>query len=193
MVFLYVPNIVGYVRASLIVCASEAMVRSFKTKDLDLRGLFMVLYVINFILDAVDGFLARALNQTSRFGAALDMILDRLGSALLFIALTLQHESSVWLNLLFLDIASHWFLTLATKEHKVHTDLILKWYYSNLLAVCVFHEAFLITLLSPLAKNMQTILLIVFFPGFVAKIIVNVAQLIKASKDLAKPQFDKIY
>lgn len=37
-----------------------------------------VLYAISCLLDAVDGQAARALGQTSKFGAVLDMVTDRL-------------------------------------------------------------------------------------------------------------------
>ena len=36
-----------------------------------------VAYVISCLLDAVDGMAARALGQTSKFGAVLDMVTDR--------------------------------------------------------------------------------------------------------------------
>lgn len=36
-----------------------------------------LLYGISCLLDAVDGHAARALNQTSKFGAVLDMVTDR--------------------------------------------------------------------------------------------------------------------
>jgi phosphatidylglycerophosphate synthase len=36
-----------------------------------------VAYVISCLLDAVDGYAARALSQTSKFGAVLDMVTDR--------------------------------------------------------------------------------------------------------------------
>jgi CDP-diacylglycerol--inositol 3-phosphatidyltransferase len=37
-----------------------------------------VAYIISCLLDAVDGMAARALGQTSKFGAVLDMVTDRL-------------------------------------------------------------------------------------------------------------------
>jgi CDP-diacylglycerol--inositol 3-phosphatidyltransferase len=36
-----------------------------------------LLYGVSCLLDAVDGMAARALNQTSKFGAVLDMVTDR--------------------------------------------------------------------------------------------------------------------
>lgn len=37
----------------------------------------MLAYVVSCLLDAVDGQAARALGQTSKFGAVLDMVTDR--------------------------------------------------------------------------------------------------------------------
>ena len=195
MVFLYAPNIVGYVRAALIVAASDFIKSAFLYEGPQQErstSIFLVLFVINFILDAVDGFLARALGQTTRFGACLDMVLDRLGTAMLFIALVIKTKSPFWLVPMYLDIAAHWFLTMASKSHKIQSEPILKWYYSNLLVVCVFHEAFLIAILSPMGSSIQGLMLCCLFPGFVAKVMVNVVQLIQASKDLARPEFVKI-
>jgi phosphatidylglycerophosphate synthase len=36
-----------------------------------------ITYCVSCLLDAVDGYAARALNQTSKFGAVLDMVIDR--------------------------------------------------------------------------------------------------------------------
>lgn len=198
MVFLYAPNIVGYIRACLIVAASDFIKSAFlddslaqAAKDTS-ANIFLVLYVINFIMDALDGFLARALGQTSKFGACLDMVLDRLGTAMLFLALVIKTRNTFWLAPMYLDIAAHWFLTLASKSHKIQSDPVLKWYYSNLLVVCVFHEAFLIALLSPMKASLKSLMLCCLFPGFVAKVLVNVVQLMQASKDLAKPEFVRI-
>lgn len=165
-----------------------------KTPDSSANSqLFILLYAINFFLDALDGYLARTLNQTSAFGAALDMILDRCGTALLFISLLIKTKNTLWLVPMHLDIASHWLLTLSSRaNHKIQTHPILKWYYSNLLLICVFHEIFLLVLLSPLTGSIKTLLLICLFPGFASKFLVNIVQLIEASKMLAKPEFVKI-
>ena len=200
MVFLFAPNIVGYIRAALIIVASDH-IKSFlvepikdKTGDAERStSIFLILYVLNFIMDALDGFLARSLGQTSKFGACLDMVLDRLGTAMLFVALVLKTQSTLWLVPMYLDIAAHWFLTLASKtNHKLQNEPILKWYYTNLLVICVFHEAFLIALLSPLKASIKGLLVASLFPGFVAKVLVNIVQLLEASKSLAKPEFERI-
>ncbi|TRY92984.1 hypothetical protein DNTS_003488, partial [Danionella cerebrum] len=45
---------------------------------------FLALYVTSVILDGVDGWLARRLHQTSRFGAWLDVVVDNLGRGMLW-------------------------------------------------------------------------------------------------------------
>lgn len=68
-VYLFVPNIIGYVR---VLTAAI----SFYLMPKHPLGCF-VLYAISCLLDAVDGQAARALGQTSKFGAVLDMVVDR--------------------------------------------------------------------------------------------------------------------
>ncbi len=74
-VALFVPNVICYARAALLlgVCASAAVpVRA------------AALYVVCFALDGVDGFAARSLHQSSSFGAFLDVAVDNAGRALMW-------------------------------------------------------------------------------------------------------------
>lgn len=68
-VFLFVPNIIGYIR--VITAGASLYYMPIHPK------VCTVLYFVSCILDAVDGQAARALNQTSKFGAVLDMVTDR--------------------------------------------------------------------------------------------------------------------
>jgi len=68
-VFLFVPNMIGYSRIILAGLSMHYM--SYHPKYCT------VLYCISCLLDAVDGQAARALGQTSKFGAVLDMVTDR--------------------------------------------------------------------------------------------------------------------
>uniref|UniRef100_A0A8C4PWJ9 CDP-diacylglycerol--inositol 3-phosphatidyltransferase n=1 Tax=Eptatretus burgeri TaxID=7764 RepID=A0A8C4PWJ9_EPTBU len=77
-VFLFVPNVIGYVR---LVCLLLAWF-SFKSPIA-----FVLFYSIFAILDAVDGAVARRLSQTSAFGAFFDIFLDNLGRGLLWTGL----------------------------------------------------------------------------------------------------------
>ncbi|XP_039478558.1 CDP-diacylglycerol--inositol 3-phosphatidyltransferase 1 [Oreochromis aureus] len=84
-VLLYWPNIVGYIRIGLVFAAWAAY---------ETPVVFLPLYSLT-SLDAVDGWLARRLGQTSRFGAWLDVAVDNLGRgmlwSLLFKVLRLKH------------------------------------------------------------------------------------------------------
>lgn len=136
-VLCYVPNIIGYFRAACLVVAAIAF---------DTAPLFHLSYSLNFLLDGVDGFAARYFNQVSRFGYCLDMILDRVGNALLYAKLTHICCKPVWMILMFIDISSHWFMTLSTQEHKKQTNAWIKFYYAHLGLICFGNELFLINL-----------------------------------------------
>ena len=62
-------SVLGYARVVTAVLACFLM-RSYPVWTL-------VVYSISALLDAVDGNVARALNQATRFGAVLDMVTDR--------------------------------------------------------------------------------------------------------------------
>lgn len=68
-VFLFVPNLIGYARIILAALALTYMPEHPRYCTL--------LYGLSCLLDAVDGQAARALGQTSKFGAVLDMVTDR--------------------------------------------------------------------------------------------------------------------
>uniref|UniRef100_A0A3Q1FXI6 Uncharacterized LOC110955868 n=1 Tax=Acanthochromis polyacanthus TaxID=80966 RepID=A0A3Q1FXI6_9TELE len=74
-VLLYWPNIVGYIRIGLVFAAWAAY---------NTPALFVPLYSVSIALDGVDGWLARRLGQTSRFGAWLDVVVDNLGRGMLW-------------------------------------------------------------------------------------------------------------
>ena len=103
-VWLFVPNLIGYVR---ILSALAAFPLAFSPTR---WHYFFWLYGVSYALDAVDGVAARALGQTSRFGAVLDMVTDRFCTAglLAVLARLLPDWSAVFVFLLILDISSHW-------------------------------------------------------------------------------------
>ncbi|KAG7010848.1 CDP-diacylglycerol--inositol 3-phosphatidyltransferase 1 [Cucurbita argyrosperma subsp. argyrosperma] len=68
-VYLYVPNIIGYIRVLMNIVAFALC---FSNKII-----FSVLYFVSFVCDGVDGWCARKFNQVSTFGAVLDMLTDR--------------------------------------------------------------------------------------------------------------------
>ncbi|CAI9786409.1 unnamed protein product [Fraxinus pennsylvanica] len=131
-VYLYVPNIIGYIR---IILNCFAFAICFKNKYL-----FSVLYFISFACDALDGWFARKLNQVSTFGAVLDMVTDRISTACLLVILSQVYRPGfVFLSLLAIDIASHWlqmyssFLVGKTshKDVKDSSNWLFRAYYGN--------------------------------------------------------------
>ncbi|KAL8234603.1 hypothetical protein R6Q59_020703 [Mikania micrantha] len=149
-VYLYIPNIIGYIRI-LLNCYAFAI--CFTNKEL-----FSILYFISFVCDALDGWFARKYNQVSTFGAVLDMVTDRISTACLLVILSQVYRPSfVFLSLLALDIASHWFQMYSTflagksnhKDVKDSTSWLFKLYYGNRMFMgycCVACELLYITL-----------------------------------------------
>uniref|UniRef100_A0A3P9KGS8 CDP-diacylglycerol--inositol 3-phosphatidyltransferase n=1 Tax=Oryzias latipes TaxID=8090 RepID=A0A3P9KGS8_ORYLA len=74
-VLLYWPNIIGYLRISLVFGACSAC---------GTPAVFLGLYSASAALDGVDGWLARRLGQTSRLGAWLDVVVDNLSRGMLW-------------------------------------------------------------------------------------------------------------
>lgn len=69
-IFFFIPNIVGYIRLLLIAVSWIYIEEPF---------IFLPLYILNVILDEVDGWTARRFNQVSSYGAWLDVVLDLIG------------------------------------------------------------------------------------------------------------------
>ncbi|XP_024113856.1 CDP-diacylglycerol--glycerol-3-phosphate 3-phosphatidyltransferase isoform X2 [Oryzias melastigma] len=74
-VLLYWPNIIGYLRISLVFAACSVYGTPVA---------FLWLYLVSAALDGVDGWLARRLRQRSRFGAWLDVVVDNLSRGMLW-------------------------------------------------------------------------------------------------------------
>ena len=102
-----------------------------------------LLYSISCLLDALDGAAARRLDQSTRFGAVLDMITDRCTTTclLVFLASAFPRWSIIFQVLISLDYSSHYIHMYATlamgggrQSHK-HIDENRPWamrlYYSN--------------------------------------------------------------
>lgn len=95
-VALFAPNLVCYARL-LLLCGVVACGRNAPAAC-------AWVYLLFASLDAVDGFLARKLHQTSSFGAALDVCVDNMGRSLLWVlstappALAVAMPSLEWLT-----------------------------------------------------------------------------------------------
>ena len=73
-------------------------------------SIFLPLYAISCLLDAVDGHAARLLKQCSKLGAVLDMVTDRSTTAGLtaYLGHIYPEQMAVFLVLIGLDLSSHY-------------------------------------------------------------------------------------
>ena len=148
-VFFNVPNVIGYVRVVLLVGACFFA--------LDAPVVFIVLYSLSYILDILDGLTARWLDQRSRFGAALDMVIDRSSTSCLLaiLAICYKQAAPLFFVLIMLDVSSHYVHMLASEErlHKATSraehGALLHLYYSSpafLFVLVLAHELTALTL-----------------------------------------------
>jgi CDP-diacylglycerol--inositol 3-phosphatidyltransferase len=169
----------------------------------------MSLYIISCLLDAVDGYAARYFNQCSKFGAVLDMVTDRSTTSCLLCFLATKYSSwaIIFQLLISLDLSSHYMhmyssLTSGSSSHKdidESSNFLLRKYYSNnkvLFTFCAFNELFFVALyllsfdhedieIVPRLNDTITALAYVSFLFCFTKQIINVIQLIRASRRLA--------
>ncbi|GBE82001.1 phosphatidylinositol synthase [Sparassis latifolia] len=150
-VFLFVPNLIGYSRVVLAAMALHYM--NYHPKYCTLA------YTVSCLLDAFDGHAARALGQTSKFGAVLDMVTDRCTtSALLcYLASAYPAYAIVFQILISLDFSSHYMhmyssLVTGSRSHKIVTSEVSRilWFYYNdprvLFVICAGNELFYVAL-----------------------------------------------
>ncbi|KAI5669475.1 hypothetical protein M9H77_19328 [Catharanthus roseus] len=201
-VYLYIPNIIGYIRVLLNVVGFAVC---FENKKI-----FSLLYLISFVCDALDGWLARKFNQVSTFGAVLDMLTDRISTACLLVILSQVYRPGlIFLSLLALDIGSHWLQMYSTflvgksshKDVKDSSNWLFRAYYGSrtFMGYCCVSCEVLYIMLFLLAENQtenlpavlaaaakQTginILLAFVLFGCIVKQLVNVIQM-KTAADL---------
>ncbi|KAF9453213.1 CDP-diacylglycerol-inositol 3-phosphatidyltransferase [Macrolepiota fuliginosa MF-IS2] len=201
-VFLFVPNLIGYTRVILAGLSLHFM--SYHPKYCTL------LYVVSCLLDAVDGQAARALGQTSKFGAVLDMVTDRCTTSCLLCYLSSAYPNwAIFFQFLIaLDFASHYMhmyssLLTGSRSHKLVTSdvsRILSYYYNDsrvLFVMCAGNELFFVSLYlmkwtsTPIGLGgyldtltWPQLVACLSFLIFFGKNAINVVQLWKASKIL---------
>ncbi|KAK3113620.1 phosphatidylinositol synthase 1 (CDP-alcohol phosphatidyltransferase1) [Teratosphaeriaceae sp. CCFEE 6253] len=152
-IFLFVPNLIGYARILLAIASLYFM-------PLHPRRCSF-LYSISCLMDALDGIAARKFQQSTRFGAVLDMVTDRCTTTclLVFLATAKPAYSMIFQGLISLDLASHYMHMYATlsmggsgESHKnvsVERSWIMNKYYTNkivLFTFCALNELFFIAL-----------------------------------------------
>ena len=131
MVFLFIPNIIGYFRFL-------ALFASFFTYQHSPIST-LLFYGISQILDAFDGMAARYFKQSTRFGAVLDMVCDRASNGVMLAILTTLYPDWSWVFLgdIALDLVSHWYQMyvslLRGAHHKESKSswALLNLYYGN--------------------------------------------------------------
>lgn len=146
-IFLFVPNLIGYARVVL------AFLSFYLMPCCPWPAVFF--YLLSALLDAFDGHAARALNQSTKFGAMMDMLTDRCATMCLLVNLSLLYPSYTFLFQvsMCLDISSHWLhlhssTIKGSASHKT-IDLsgnpILRVYYTSkpvLFVMCAGNELF---------------------------------------------------
>ena len=197
-VLCYYANIMDYFR---VVAAMYAF---YKAKDSPV--VFVICYFISFILDAFDGMAARAAGQTSKLGATLDMVTDRISTAGLLAILSgfYADYSVTFVYLIMLDVGSHWLQThsgfLVNVKNDNHKNLgekffLLKLYYTNrnvLGIVCLGAEVFLLLLYfnhfypKLMLNQIYRCFFFTNFAIYVFKQIVSIIQIFGASSRIAE-------
>ena len=193
-VLLYIPNLIGYTR---VICT---LIFLYLCQEESMWKLALAAYVISFTADLFDGMAARAFNQTSKFGAVLDMVTDRCSTALLLSVLAIIYPKyfQIYLLLMALDISSHWMQMKAAGQmhHKSSSrNFVVSFYYDNYYFFgycCVGAEFFYIFMYAlrfcPEEWYKQYVYMIAFYvmlPGCAIKQFVNVCQLAAASTAIA--------
>ena len=196
-VYSFVPNLIGYARAILTGVAIYLLLQANR-KHTDEWKLGLTAYTLSFILDFFDGFFARKLQQSSDFGAVLDMVTDRVSTMLLLVVLTTFYpERFEWFAFLAaLDYSSHWVQMYASKGHHKTTNqdknIIVRAFYGIYPFFgfcCVGTELFYIAMAAQhFVKNNEILnfLIVPFAVACICKNVVNVAQLMSGFEAVAK-------
>ncbi|XP_068750394.1 CDP-diacylglycerol--inositol 3-phosphatidyltransferase-like [Montipora capricornis] len=145
--FLFIPNLIGYARIILAIL-------SFYFMSTD-HVVAAMMYLASGLLDAFDGYAARYFNQSTMFGAMLDMLTDRCVTTALLMMLALFYPEYIFVfqMLICLDIASHWIhvqssLLKGGASHKkidLSGNFFLRMYYHSrvvLFTMCAGNELF---------------------------------------------------
>ena len=204
-VFLFIPNLIGYVRIIFALASFYYMPYN--------PGHAVTFYILSELMDAFDGYAARRFNQGTSFGAVLDMVTDRISTLGLIMVLAMFNSDLIFVYqfLAVLDISSHWFqmygnLLCGESGHKETKNFFMNLYYSNrivLFVMCAGNEIFFIATylqyfsLGPLItilgyeKGLFELMAIMSFPIFLLKQIVSVIQLFTAAQKIAQYDTEK--
>lgn len=192
-VFFYKANIVDYVRLVLLISAF-AVAQSCPY-------LFFILYALSQLMDMLDGYMARKYDECSKFGAVLDMVLDRASDVVFFVLLGhLYPKYNVLFGFLgLLDLCAHWthmyVAAINSKHHKDCKNPILHFYYqkSVLATLCAGNEGCWLALyllhwapmMFPGAGLLAKFLLVICVPLSAVKQFISAVHWFEACKSLA--------
>lgn len=192
-IFMFVPNLIGYVRIFLAIVSFYFMPTS--------PQISISCYLLSGLLDAFDGHAARLLNQGTKFGAMLDMLTDRCATMCLCVVLSMFYPNwAIFFQLsMSLDISSHWLHMLASmmngsNSHKT-IDLsgnpILRIYYTSrpfLFFMCAGNELFfsMLYLLNFYDDSTGIIRMVLYAstPIFLAKSAISAIHLVTAARNI---------
>jgi CDP-diacylglycerol--inositol 3-phosphatidyltransferase len=123
-IFLFIPNLIGIALPSCLFRMSSHTDNASHSSGYSrvvLAGAslyFMsyhpnyctILYSLSCLLDALDGWAARKFNQSTKFGAVLDMVTDRCTTSclLVFLSAAYTNYAVLFQVLISLDLASHY-------------------------------------------------------------------------------------
>ena len=119
----YIPNILEYIRLYLLY-------RGLITKDI-------IFFAFNYLLDLVDGFVARKLNQTSDLGCFLDHFVDRLTISIPSLMILYYNNFDIFLVFSLIECFTNIFFNfIKSNSHMKHSDTknqntLVNYYYSN--------------------------------------------------------------
>lgn len=139
-----------------MVCGAGRIVLAFTSYAYALTDWRVTLfcYMFSQLLDAADGLAARAFNQSSQFGAVLDMVTDRTSTACLCVILAHLYPAYIagFCALITLDLLSHWYhmyvsLVMGQTSHKASKNIFISMYYRKpvLFVVCAATETWYIS------------------------------------------------
>lgn len=148
-VYLFIPNLIGM---PMLIASMDWSLTStgYSRIVLALISLYYmpwhpkvctVLYSVSCLLDAFDGAAARKFNQSTKFGAVLDMVTDRCttGCLLCFLSSAYPQYTFIFQLLITIDLASHYIHMYSTlnqgvsSHKKIPADQhwLLRLYYGN--------------------------------------------------------------
>ena len=196
-VYLWVPNLIGFVRVALTLYAFYVAQSQ--------PYVCVACYFSAFVLDWADGVTARALNQCSKFGAVFDMVIDRSSTSAFLVLLALFYPEYIVFAvfLVGLDISSHYMqmvsATTLQRTHKdmdVNTNPLLRFYYESrpfMGLLCVSVEvAYVLLYLRAAAADVGTAydtVLLCVLPFALLKQIINFIQFKHAADGLIRFEF----